>query len=423
MLSFQARKLQSSLLKINNIIRGRKITSSFPPPKTFLHASQYSSRTLISKRTTTITDKHPLSQITLRYFVTDNNDNNKTSGKPIDIKQDDDDFDDSRNKPFYRWVPAKPHLLVDEFFDKPLIPKPKPIVSIYKSKKSKSSNNNDDNAIQRTMAEREGSKMFEFLLKEKPLRRNFRNPDEQLEKTNMESFTPSESLFTSPSPSRSSEKTQREEEIDYIDKLGGYVSTNPQPLPVIRFPISSSSPKSPATDSPSLLSDIHPLSLPTQDTIISTSTQSLTPLSITIPRKSDPVITHVINMIMRDGKKERAKKLLLMAFRQIRLQTNNNPVQIIKDAIEIAAPRVRVFNKKKGSKVTPVPTPLNERQRHHRAIKWILEASDNRPEKDFGVRFGMEILAVINGVSKVLERKAQVHKMAVANRANLPIKW
>ncbi|CAG8466342.1 6456_t:CDS:2 [Ambispora leptoticha] len=341
------------------------------------------------------------SQIILRYFATDNND--KSGG--------DDDFDDSRNKPFYRWVPAKPHLLVDQFFDKPLTQTPKPIVSISTSTNSKSSDNND--AIQRTTAEREGSKMFEFLLKEKPLRRNFRNPDEQLEKTNMESFTPSESLIsTSSLLSESLEKTQREIDVDYIDKLGEYVSNNPQPSPVIRSPISPSSPKSPATDSTSLSSDIPPLSLPTQDTT-----------TIKTPIKADPVITHVINMIMRDGKKERAKKLLLMAFRQIRLHTNNNPVNIIKEAIEIAAPRVRIFNKKKGSKVTPVPAPLNERQRHHRAIKWILEASDNRPEKDFGVRFGMEILAVINGVSKVLERKAQVHKMAVANRANLPIKW
>ncbi|KAG9298416.1 hypothetical protein G9A89_000415 [Geosiphon pyriformis] len=142
-----------------------------------------------------------------------------------------------------------------------------------------------------------------------------------------------------------------------------------------------------------------------------------------IPPRHDPILSHVTNMIMRDGKKTIAKAILNDALHIIQIQTHSNPVEILHAAIETASPLVRVISQRKGVKVIQVPGPLNERQRHHRAIKWIIEASDKRPEKSFGVRFGMEILAVINGVSKVLEKKNQVHKLAVANRANLPIKW
>ncbi|CAG8455174.1 25046_t:CDS:1 [Dentiscutata erythropus] len=139
--------------------------------------------------------------------------------------------------------------------------------------------------------------------------------------------------------------------------------------------------------------------------------------------REDPILTHVINMVMRDGKKARARRYIADACLELRKQTNNDPLEIIKVAIDKTAPLAGLISRKKGSKVIQIPKPLNERQRNHKAIKWILEASDKKPGKKFSIRLANEFLAVINGQSLALQKKEQLHKLALTNRQNLPVKW
>jgi ribosomal protein S7 len=137
----------------------------------------------------------------------------------------------------------------------------------------------------------------------------------------------------------------------------------------------------------------------------------------------DPHIQHLVNVIMRDGKKARAQRIVADALVYVRTETNSDPLLVLKEAINKASPTVKILNKKKGAKATQVPAPLNDRQKAFRAIKWIIEASDKRQDHSFSVRLAQELLAVVNGNSPVLAKKEQLHRLAVASRANLPIKW
>ncbi|RIA86794.1 ribosomal protein S7 domain-containing protein, partial [Glomus cerebriforme] len=139
--------------------------------------------------------------------------------------------------------------------------------------------------------------------------------------------------------------------------------------------------------------------------------------------REDPIISQLINIIMRHGKKATARRFLADAMVEIRKQTHNDPYLITKTAIDKASPLVSHMSYKKGSKVTLIPKALNERQRRHKGIRWILDASDKRSGKNFSIRLANEILAVIGGNSVALKKKEQLHKLALANRANLPVKW
>ncbi|CAG8558694.1 11661_t:CDS:2 [Diversispora eburnea] len=138
---------------------------------------------------------------------------------------------------------------------------------------------------------------------------------------------------------------------------------------------------------------------------------------------NDPIMIQLTNMIMRDGKKASAQRYVADCCLEIRKQTKNNPYQIIKASIEKTSPLVRLIGYKQNSKNIQIPIPLNERQKRHKAIKWILNASDKRPGKKFSERLALEILAVINGQSPALQQRESVHKAALVNRANLPVKW
>lgn len=145
--------------------------------------------------------------------------------------------------------------------------------------------------------------------------------------------------------------------------------------------------------------------------------------TISIPLREDPLVSQLVNTIMKDGKKARSRRLVSDTLHSIRRQTNSDPYLVLDEAIRLAQPVLKISSSKKGSKVLYVPTPLNERQRRHRAIKWITEAAGKRPEKMFEERLAGELLSVVNGQSSVLAKKQQLHKQGLANRANAMVSY
>ncbi|KAG9063480.1 hypothetical protein KI688_004364 [Linnemannia hyalina] len=138
----------------------------------------------------------------------------------------------------------------------------------------------------------------------------------------------------------------------------------------------------------------------------------------------NPILSQLVNTIMKDGKKARAQRFVADALLEIRSRTQSDPYLVILDALELTSPILKLTAIKKGSKVLQVPTPMTERQRRRKAIVWILEASDKRKgEKLFKDRLATEFLAVVNGNSGALVKKNQLHKMALANRANASLKY
>ncbi|KAG9319445.1 hypothetical protein KVV02_007471 [Mortierella alpina] len=138
----------------------------------------------------------------------------------------------------------------------------------------------------------------------------------------------------------------------------------------------------------------------------------------------NPILSQLVNTIMKSGMKARSQRFVADAMLEIRSRTQSDPYQVVLDAIELASPILKLSAVKKGSKVLQVPTPMTERQRRRKAIVWILEASDKRKgERQFKDRLATEFLAVVNGNSGALVKKNQLHKAALANRANANLKY
>lgn len=171
-------------------------------------------------------------------------------------------------------------------------------------------------------------------------------------------------------------------------------------------------------NAPQVLKKTDPLSTENQDKMA--IQQDEAPVSLHIPEREDPLLTQVVNLLMKDGKKARAQTYVQKALEYVKLQTGvSNPVSSLRSAVDAVAPLFRIVSTRKGSKVIVKPIPLYERQRHRRAFLWILEASDRRKsEKGLSTRLGEEILAVLNGSSAAFEKKQSNHKTALMNRAN-----
>lgn len=142
---------------------------------------------------------------------------------------------------------------------------------------------------------------------------------------------------------------------------------------------------------------------------------------------NNEVVSQLVNTLMRDGKKARAQRLISDSMKHLSKKIgageNNDPYNVLLEAIETASPLLKLSSTKKGSKVVHVPTALRDRQRRRRAIVWMLDASKKRGEKSFEERFAAEVYDVSQGVSPVLQKKQQIHKQALANRANAQVSY
>ncbi|CAL9734290.1 small ribosomal subunit protein uS7m [Monosporozyma servazzii] len=141
-----------------------------------------------------------------------------------------------------------------------------------------------------------------------------------------------------------------------------------------------------------------------------------------LPLRKDPVLEHVTNMIMRDGKKQVAERIISRALHLVYVQTRKDPVELLKKSLDDMAPLMitKTFNTK-VAKSAVIPVPLNQRQRNRIAWKWIVEGANKRVSSEFAVRLGEELVAVSKGVGSGFEKRDQIHKMAITHRSYIKL--
>lgn len=144
---------------------------------------------------------------------------------------------------------------------------------------------------------------------------------------------------------------------------------------------------------------------------------------VPLPPRRDEVIEHVTNMLMRHGKKEKARKQLARALYVVFCATRQDPVVQLRRALDELAPLMVVKTFKTGvAKAAVIPVPLNQRQRQRLAWRWIVEGSEKRSSSDFAVRLGEELVAVLSGRGSGLSKRDAMHKTAIAHRAYIKLK-
>ncbi|TPX33487.1 hypothetical protein SmJEL517_g03638 [Synchytrium microbalum] len=141
--------------------------------------------------------------------------------------------------------------------------------------------------------------------------------------------------------------------------------------------------------------------------------------------QADPLVEQVVNNIMKHGKKTLARRLVSDALLYIQRISKtgdaaSNPRNILSQAVDIASPLVKIASMKRGAKTIHHPRPISEHVRRRTGILWIVQAAKSRGKgKPFPERFGNEVLAVLSGESSALQKKLNLHKMALANRSNV----
>jgi len=138
---------------------------------------------------------------------------------------------------------------------------------------------------------------------------------------------------------------------------------------------------------------------------------------------NDVVVSALINRLMRDGKKNIASRVFYGACRLIQERTGQEPLKVFKQAYDNVKPRVEVRSRRVGGSTYQVPVEVNPRRTQSLALRWILLASDSRPERTAIERLAGELMDAAQGRGGAIKKKDDVERMAEANRAYAHYRW
>ncbi len=142
------------------------------------------------------------------------------------------------------------------------------------------------------------------------------------------------------------------------------------------------------------------------------------------PVYKDLVIAKFINKIMERGQKSTAQKLFYGSLDELKGKVQDEePVSVMRKALENVKPSIEVRSRRVGGATYQVPVDVRPSRRLALAMRWLVEYSRDRGEKDYAKRLAAELLDAYNNRGNAIKKKEDVHKMAESNKAFAHYNW
>ena len=141
------------------------------------------------------------------------------------------------------------------------------------------------------------------------------------------------------------------------------------------------------------------------------------------PKFSSQDLTKFVNVIMLDGKKAVAERIVYGALDRVGAKTNKAPVEVLEQAIKTVTPVLEVRSRRVGGANYQVPVEVPQRRARTLAIRWLVQFSRERREKGMQNKLAAELMDAINQQGGAFKKKDDIYRMAQANKAFAHYRW
>ena len=141
------------------------------------------------------------------------------------------------------------------------------------------------------------------------------------------------------------------------------------------------------------------------------------------PKFGDLQIAKFINMIMRNGKKSTAERIMYYALDNVSEKSSMDSVELMEKALENVRPMVEVKSRRVGGATYQVPVAVRASRRNTLAMRWIIEAAQKRGEKTMASKLAGELLDASENKGTAVKKREDTHRMAEANKAFAHFRW
>lgn len=135
------------------------------------------------------------------------------------------------------------------------------------------------------------------------------------------------------------------------------------------------------------------------------------------PKYGDQTLAKFINVLMVDGKKSIAERIIYGALDLIAERGKGDSLETFNEALEHVRPLVEVKSRRVGGATYQVPVEVRPSRRTALAMRWLVDASRKRGEKSMTQRLASELMEAADNRGGAVKKKEDVHRMAEANKA------
>ncbi|MCK5728460.1 MAG: 30S ribosomal protein S7 [Methylococcales bacterium] len=141
------------------------------------------------------------------------------------------------------------------------------------------------------------------------------------------------------------------------------------------------------------------------------------------PKFGSEMLTKFMNMIMVDGKKSVAEKIVYGALDAIEKKGHEDSLEVLSKALENVQPRVEVKSRRVGGATYQVPVEVRPSRRITLAMRWLIDAARSRNEKNMSAKLAGELLDAFESRGSAAKKREDTHRMAEANKAFSHYHW
>ncbi len=144
------------------------------------------------------------------------------------------------------------------------------------------------------------------------------------------------------------------------------------------------------------------------------------------PKYKSQLLAKFMNMVMNDGKKSVAERIIYGALSRMSErsgQDDQQSLEMLEQALENVKPAVEVKSRRVGGATYQVPVEVRPQRRQTLAMRWVIDAARKRSEKTMAHRLAHELLEAADNRGSAVKKKEDVHRMAEANKAFSHYRW
>ncbi|MEN2998515.1 MAG: 30S ribosomal protein S7 [Brevinematia bacterium] len=140
-------------------------------------------------------------------------------------------------------------------------------------------------------------------------------------------------------------------------------------------------------------------------------------------RYGSVVVSKLINILMRDGKKLKAQKIAYKALDIVGERLKKDPIEVLSKAVENLKPQLEVRSRRVGGATYQVPVEVGEGRAFSLALRWLVGACREQQGRPMFQKLADEIVNAYNETGNAIKKKLEMHKMAEANKAFAHYRW
>jgi small subunit ribosomal protein S7 len=142
------------------------------------------------------------------------------------------------------------------------------------------------------------------------------------------------------------------------------------------------------------------------------------------PKFNSKIVGKFISMVMLEGKKSVAEKIVYGAFERVKTALNEpDALKIFHKAIDNVRPRLEVKPRRVGGATYQVPIEVKQERGSSIALRWMRDFARHRKGKSMEEKLADELMAAFKGEGSAIKKRDDTHKMADANKAFAHFRW